>query len=177
MFVRYLGTRVCWSLKDGRFYIGDRAELNAVELAACERGGDWLPLSFAIRKGYSMLTTQNVLRRCRFAPYVKGQGPTFQLVTWDTGSTIDNKAKLGYRLTMREGRKTTVLFEGEDFGCSPCHCIDSDEAVASLMAFLTLRPGDTDKEYFDGYTATQLDYCQQHADALGCLVSYRFGDI
>ena len=29
-----------------------------------------------------------------------------------------------------------VLFEGEDFGCSPLHAIDSDEAAAGIMAFL-----------------------------------------
>ena len=72
--------------------------------------------------------------------------------------------------------KNTVLFEGEDFGCSPMHAIDSDETLAGIMGFLTLRPGDTDPEYFEGYTEAQLDYCSQHAEALACEVSRRFGD-
>lgn len=71
----------------------------------------------------------------------------------------------------------TLLFEGEDFGCSPMHAIDSDECVAAIMSFLTLRPGDTDREYFEDYTEAQLDYCSQHAEALASEVLNRFGEI
>jgi hypothetical protein len=53
-------------------------------------------------------------------------------------------------------------------------CIDSDHAVASLMGFLTLQPGDTDQEYFDKYTEVQKTYCQQHAEYLGYEVMARF---
>jgi hypothetical protein len=74
-----------------------------------------------------------------------------------------------------EGRPRT-LFEGEDFACSPCHAIDSDECIASLMGFLTLRPGDTDAEYFESYTPQQIDYCEQHAEALAGEVYSRFGE-
>lgn len=70
----------------------------------------------------------------------------------------------------------TVLFEGEDLGCSPMHAIDSDESVAALMGFLTLRPGDTDAEYFENYTPEQMEFCQQHAESLSCEVQARFGD-
>ncbi len=71
---------------------------------------------------------------------------------------------------------TTVLFEGEDFGCSPMHGIDSDATVAAIMAFLTLRPGDTDPEYFADYTPEQLAYCSEHAETLSCEVDCRFGE-
>jgi hypothetical protein len=102
---------------------------------------------------------------------------------------------VGYKLTMREHYNSTcsaksgvrhlakwyahpevVLFEGEDFRCSPLHGQDSDEAVKSLMNFLTCRPGDTDAEYFAKYTELQLDYCSQHAEVLSCEVSNRFGE-
>ncbi len=117
--------------------------------------------------------TQDVLRVIRFRPYRKGMGPTFRLTTWDTNRTgFGGKYLIGYRLSM--GR--TVLFEGEDFGCSPMHAIDSDEAVKGIMGFLTLRPGDTDAEYFRDYTPAQLDYCAHHAEALSCEVMNRFGE-
>lgn len=122
--------------------------------------------------GRVRFTADQVLRRVRFAPYRKGCGPTFALTMWDTYRTEHGKSVLGYRLNM--GR--TTLFTGEDFGCSPCHAIDSDDTVRALMSFLTLRPGDTDREYFDGYTAAQLEYCSQHAEALACAVSDRFGE-
>ena len=69
-----------------------------------------------------------------------------------------------------------TLFEGEDFGCSPLHSIDSYEAVESIMGFLTLRPGDTDADYFAEYTSEQLRFCDDHAEALRCEVEARFGE-
>lgn len=132
------------------------------------------------------MTTHDTLRVIRFRPYLKGQGPVFRLKTWDTGRTgLGDKSLLGYRLSIGETKDQnvlgnpavwTVLFEGEDFGCSPMHAIDSDETIAAIMGFLTLRPGDTDAEYFDDYTDQQREYCDQHAEALSCNVSDRFGE-
>lgn len=113
----------------------------------------------------------DVVRRVRFVPYGKG-GESFSLVVWDTHATRGGKCVLGYRLSM--GR--VVLFEGADFCCSQMHSIDSDEMIAALMGFLTLRPGDTDAKYFADYTAEQLAYCAEHAEALSCEVDRRFGE-
>ncbi len=75
------------------------------------------------------------------------------------------------------GMSTSMtLFEGEDYGCSPCHAIDSNESVIGIMEFLTLKPGDTDSEYFADYTPVQLEFCQQHTEALGCELHNRFCD-
>jgi hypothetical protein len=119
---------------------------------------------------------KDILRRVTFRPYRKGMGPTFRLTIWDTNCTgFGGKYIVGYCLTMYEqGAKRTVLFEGEDFGCSPMHAIDSDETIAGIMAFLTCKPGDTDPEYFANYTPEQLDYCSHHAEALSCEVQARF---
>ncbi len=62
--------------------------------------------------------------------------------------------RLAYKFT--KGRK--VLFEGEDYGCSPGIAIDSQGALIGLLAFLTLKPGDTDREYFEDYTDEQLAF-------------------
>lgn len=48
MYVRYLGTKACWTLSDGRFYIGSREELNEKEKEVCDNGGGYLPLSIAV---------------------------------------------------------------------------------------------------------------------------------
>jgi hypothetical protein len=126
---------------------------------------------------------RDIIRRCVFKPYRKGMGPTFSLTMWDTGEEWDGKWLLGYRLTMTERLSQhprdvirTVVFEGEDFGCSPQHGIDSDASVAALMGFLTLRPGDTDADYFANYTLAQRDYCALHAEALAAEVQARFCD-
>ena len=48
MYVRYLGAKVCWTVSDGRFYVGDREELTDQEEKLCEAGGGDLPLSVPI---------------------------------------------------------------------------------------------------------------------------------
>jgi hypothetical protein len=118
------------------------------------------------------------LRTVNLRPYRAGCGPVFKLMTWDTGRQIGFKSRIGYTLSMKEagrGQSWVVLFTGEDFGCSPLHAVDSDETCRSVMSFLTLRPGDTDREYFAGYTPEQLAFCSAHAEALACEVSRRFG--
>ena len=121
----------------------------------------------------------NTLRRCIFRPYRKGMGPSFELHMWDTGR-MDSRGQtyIGYILHGRacKGAPAVELFKGEDFTGSPLHADDSDKTVAGLMGFLTLRPGDTDREHFATYTALQLDYCKNHAESLSCEVTNRFGE-
>lgn len=108
-------------------------------------------------------------RTVRFTPYRRGAGPSFTLRTfWTGGIDSAGRNRIGYRL-VSEGR---VLFEGADFHG---HCdADSNEAVEGIMGFLTLKPGDTDKEYFARYTPEQRAYCDAHAEALSYEVMRRF---
>ena len=117
------------------------------------------------------------MRRYTFRPYRVGMGPHFILTTWDAGKT-DHRGKhmIRYQLVMREDGNSTVLFAGEDFACSPMHAIDCVAAAECIMSFLTLRPGDTDKEYFSAYTPAQLDYCACHAEALSVAIDARWKD-
>lgn len=118
---------------------------------------------------------RDIIRRCLFRPY--GPGKTvFTLVMWDTHRVDStNHTKLGYRLMLREpGAKPVTVFEGKDFGCPSCTAIDSDECVNSLMGFLCLQYGDTDREYFDGYTELQHAFREQHAEYLGYEVQARY---
>lgn len=55
-----------------------------------------------------------------------------------------------------------LLFEGKDFRPAPSYGIDSLESIASLLSFLTLRPGDTDDDYFKAYTPSQLAWCESY---------------
>lgn len=105
----------------------------------------------------------NHLRNVTLAPY---RDPTirFTLNTWDTGRRDEHgKSILSYQF---QDGKGNLLFEGDDFHCSPMHAIDSDECVRSLLGFLVLRPGDTDLEYFDNYTPEQLDFANEHGETL-----------
>jgi len=126
------------------------------------------------------------LRTLRFAPYrfdPGHKGPTFRLELYDTrrlcpGSNHWQLAYQFFQITKKTVElipptnvsttksSTELIFEGEDFGCSPCDAVDSDTCALSLMTFLTLRPGDTDAEYFDKYTPRQLQFANEHAEIL-----------
>lgn len=108
-------------------------------------------------------------RTVRFNPYRKGAGPSFTLrMFWTNGCDSAGRKAVGYRL-VSEG---AVLFEGADFYCHDE--ADSDAAVEGIMKFLTLKPGDTDPEYFASYTPAQLEFAAQHAEYLGYEVDNRF---
>jgi len=81
------------------------------------------------------------------------------LRTWNTGKTrgagMMARTRIGYELSGPDGVR---IFRGTDFTSSPMHADDSDDALRALLGFLTLRPGDTDREYFDGYTPAQLAF-------------------
>lgn len=121
---------------------------------------------------------RELIREETFTPYVAGY-PVFILRVWDSDrpSMHAMRNRLAYELIqLEQNAESRVLFSGEDFGPSPMHADDSDDTIAALMGFLTLRPGDTDREYFAGYTADQLDFCASHAEALQMEVIARFGD-
>ena len=59
-----------------------------------------------------------------------------------------------------------VIFTGDDFYPSPLYAYDGDEAIVSLLGFLSLRPGDTDRAYFDRYTNRQLAWMYERGEAL-----------
>ena len=79
----------------------------------------------------------------------------------DTGRTDRRgQSRIAYTFTAPDG---TVLFDGADFSGSPMHADDSDDTVRALLGFLTLKPGDTDRDYFDAYTPAQRAWCESSA--------------
>ena len=80
-----------------------------------------------------------------------------ELRTWDTGKLSAGRTCVGYELRDAAGG---VLFAGDDFRPSPLHADDSDDVLRALLGFLTLRPGDTDADYFADYSAAQLEFAE-----------------
>lgn len=70
---------------------------------------------------------------------------------------------IGYEFKGPDG---ATIFAAEDFAGSPMDSDDSDASVRSLLGFLTLRPGDTDREYFDKYNEAQRAFAATDAEAL-----------
>ncbi len=108
-----------------------------------------------------------LIRRVTFKPYLEGHGPIFRLSLYDTSSgLLRGRSYLAYVLTA-DG---VPIFQGNDYSPAPSHAIDSDDSIEGLMAFLTLRIGDTDEEYFKDYSPAQLEFTEQHAEQLACEV-------
>lgn len=124
-----------------------------------------------------MIDTSDKLRRVTLRPYRTGHGPYFVLNMWATGGRDwRGQTTIAYRLAQHDRVGRRVLFEAADFHGSPMDADDSDATVAALLGFLTLRPGDTDREYFDDYTEEQRAFADTHAEALGCYADWRFGE-
>lgn len=94
----------------------------------------------------------------------------FRLTLYDLNRRDElGKWVLGYRFT----DKGKLIFEGEDFACAPSDAVDSLATVYGLLTFLSLRSGDTDKEYFDSYTPAQLEWRDSgRAEELSYLVMF-----
>lgn len=116
------------------------------------------------------------MRRYTFRPYIRRPVyPHFILTTYETNRRDSRGCYyIGYKLVMRQGGVSTVIFQGEDFNAGPMHAIDSVGAAHGLMGFLTLRPGDTDAEYFEKYTPAQLDFAASHAESLVAEIAVRW---
>ena len=89
----------------------------------------------------------------------------YRLLTWETRQRFrTGQLIVGY--AFYEPGIEEPLFCGEDYGCSPLDCVDSDNCLRGIMGYLTLREGDTDREYFDNYTERQLKWSRNKAEEL-----------
>ena len=96
------------------------------------------------------MTRYSLLRHVRIEGY--------RLKLYDTNTRGEyNKSRLAFGFFDPDGK---LLFSGTDFCCAPAFAVDSDDAIRSLLGFLTLKPGDTDDEYFQDYTPAQLAFTE-----------------
>lgn len=93
-------------------------------------------------------------------------GEPVELDMWDTGRR-DGRGQTVIAYELRHG--DTTIFQGVGFAGSPLHADDSDATVGSLLTFLSLRPGDTDTEYFQSYSATQTQWVDHNGEELSLI--------
>lgn len=67
-----------------------------------------------------------------------------------------------------------LIFSGKDLG-GPSGATE-DEIARAAIGFLTLRPGDTDDEYFDDYTPYQCEWRDLYAEELSMILHDEDGD-
>ncbi|MFI5300532.1 MAG: hypothetical protein ACHREM_20790 [Polyangiales bacterium] len=119
-----------------------------------------------------------------FTPYRVNMGPSYRLRVWLVGrdpksTPMVPRMLVGYELTQFDKgftRQGTLLFRGTDYSPSPMARWDSKESMAGLMGFLTLKPGDTDDDYFKKYTPEQKLFARTHAESLSMAAIDEFGE-
>ncbi|MDX3106889.1 hypothetical protein [Nonomuraea angiospora] len=87
------------------------------------------------------------------------------LELWPHGRTTDGRTRWLYRLS----HHNTTIFTATDIS-SPVGVVLSASTLinsaTTVLGFLTLRPGDTDADYFDAYTPEQLTWRDSYAEEL-----------
>jgi hypothetical protein len=76
------------------------------------------------------------------------------------------------------GKQSSVVFNKGDTWCGiPSHqSIDGDNAKECVTSLFTMKPGDTDDDYFAAYTPEQLEWVEANAEELGMLKEERYGE-
>ncbi|WP_433432018.1 hypothetical protein [Nonomuraea sp. CA-141351] len=87
------------------------------------------------------------------------------LELWPHGRTCDGRIRWLYRLSHRN----RTIFSDTDIS-SPVGTVLSTHTLISsataVLSYLTLRPGDTDADYFDAYTPAQIAWRDRFAEEL-----------
>ena len=65
-----------------------------------------------------------------------------------------------------------IIFQGEDYCCSPMRAVDSAATVYGLLSFFSLRPGDVENDCFKDYTKKQIEWRDSgRSEELGFIVA------
>ena len=96
-------------------------------------------------------------------------GTELQVVLKHKAEAWDFGPRQSYDYTVKHNGATVMTKHGLSV---PGHKEDHHtqiQAVKAALDFASLKPGDTDNEYFDGYTEDQLAWVEQYGDDLSIL--------
>jgi hypothetical protein len=111
--------------------------------------------------------------------YSLDDGSRLTIDAYDTG-VMDNRGTT--RITIRAvhhiGKDRRVIWRPGETWChpGPGDCDDSDKAKELVTSLVTIRPGDTDADYFEGYSPEQLEFCERYGEVLQMIAWERYGE-
>ena len=100
----------------------------------------------------------------KLQPYT--EGPIGLLVVQDLGEHDENYKKLWRAVMFWPISKAQIIFDEK---IAAPEWSDVDSVAATALGFFTMQEGDTDSEYFDGYSDTQKAFRDEHAEYVGIL--------
>src|SRR5262245_54308880 len=91
---------------------------------------------------------------------------------WRSGWDEAGRVKL--TVEVRHGNR--VIFPAGQLYCALHGSSDGIEARELIMSLVAMRPGDTDRDYFDGYTPEQLAWAERHGERIDMERERRYCD-
>jgi hypothetical protein len=91
----------------------------------------------------------------------------------------DARGAVKYMLRVTEDGETIFSEDGPTVLCgafSPLNSCDGADAKRCVLTHVALKPGDTDVEFFENYTADQLDWVEAHGEELFIVAFDRYGE-
>lgn len=106
---------------------------------------------------------------------------TATITAWDANHTDRRSGhqRIDAQLHWRpKGERGSIVFPRGATHCAVSrYCpIDGIEARELVMSLFAMRPGDTDRDYFDGYTPEQLEWAIAHGEELWLVREDRYCD-
>lgn len=97
------------------------------------------------------------------------------VTVFDAG--FDNRGAVKYRAQVKVGGKVLFPVDGPLNGSfSPMWACDGDEAKEHVLFHLATKPGDTDDDFFNGYTPEQLAFVEANSDEVTMAKLDRYGE-
>lgn len=75
---------------------------------------------------------------------------------------------------VRQGGRTIFPRGSFVIGLPPIHGTDSADAKRAVLSWLSVKPGDTDREFFESYTDDQIDFVIRNGEALSLEAERRY---
>lgn len=97
-----------------------------------------------------------------------GSNPYCWTPGWDSAGRI--------KLTCEVKYGSEVIFPAGQLTCALHGASDGIAAKELVMSLVAMRPGDTDADYFAGYTPEQLAWATEHGESLGMERERRYCD-
>lgn len=87
---------------------------------------------------------------------------------WDTAGRV--------KLTCEVKMEGKVIFPKGQLHCALHGTSDGIKARELVMSLVAMKPGDTDRDYFDGYTPAQLEWAEKFGELLSMEREFRYCD-
>jgi len=106
----------------------------------------------------------NVCFTLRIRLYRREHDPRIVTITAYDDLPLDSAGRISLTCEVKHG--SDVIFPRGKLTCGLHAASDSVAAKELVMSLVAMRPGDTDSEYFVGYTSAQLEWAGEHAESL-----------